>query len=111
MLTTLRRSRFASAINSYRNTWRFYPPKAKRTSHRSRKPKGNMPRFDLQPELKRICGADLTSIDGMDVVTALTILSEIGTTVSQWTDEQHFVSWAGLTPNRDISGGKVIRQR
>ena len=84
---------------------------AKRTSHRSRKPKGNMPRFDLQPELKRICGADLTSIDGMDVVTALTILSEIGTTVSQWTDEQHFVSWAGLTPNRDISGGKVIRQR
>jgi hypothetical protein len=30
-------------------------------------------------ELKRVCGVDLTSIDGIDVMTALTISSEIGT--------------------------------
>ena len=24
--------------------------------------------------------------------------------------EAHFVSWMGLTPNREITGGKVIRQ-
>jgi transposase len=31
--------------------------------------------------------------------------------MSRWKNEQHFVSWAGLTPNKDVSGGKVIRHR
>lgn len=34
----------------------------------------NVPPFDLQSELTRICGVDLTSIDGIDVMTAQTIL-------------------------------------
>ena len=54
---------------------------------------------------------DLTTIDGIDVMTAQTILSEIGVDMSRWKDEQHFVSWAGLTPCQDVSGGKVIRRR
>lgn len=28
---------------------------------------------------------------------------------ASWPTEQHFTSWLGLTPKRDISGGKVIR--
>jgi len=51
---------------------------------------------------------DLTSIDGIDVMTALTIISEIGTDVSRFKDENHFASWLGLTPAKDISGGKTI---
>jgi transposase len=51
---------------------------------------------------------DLTSIDGIDVMTALTIVSEIGTDVSRFQDETHFASWLGLTPAKDISGGKTI---
>jgi len=51
---------------------------------------------------------DLTSIDGIDVMTAQTILSELGTDLSAFPTENHFASWLGLTPSKDISGGKVI---
>src|SRR5438552_4262297 len=30
---------------------------------------------------------------------------------SRWKDEAHFAAWLGLTPSRDISGGKVVRQQ
>lgn len=73
------------------------------------KPK-NVPPFDLHSELERICGVDLTSIDGIEVMTAQTILAELGMDFSRWKNEAHFTSWLGLTPSRDISGGKVIQQ-
>ena len=73
--------------------------------------RNNLPKFDLQAELNRVNGVDLTTIEGIDVMTAQTILSEIGVDMSRWQDEQHFVSWAGLTPRQDVSGGKVIRSR
>ena len=73
-----------------------------------KKPTGNQPHLDLETELKRICGVDLTSIDGIDVMTALTIVSEIGTDMSGFQDEDHFASWLGLTPAQNITGGKVI---
>ncbi|MGD1095892.1 MAG: IS110 family transposase [Bryobacteraceae bacterium] len=71
---------------------------------------GNAPRFDLQVELKRICGVNLTSIDGIDIMTAQTIVAELGTDFSRWKNESHFTSWLGLTPSRDISGGKIVKQ-
>jgi transposase len=77
---------------------------------KSRSKHKNVPRFDLQIELTRICGVDLTSIDGIDVMTAQTILAELGTDFLRWEDEAHFAAWLGLTPSRDISGGKVLRQ-
>ena len=58
--------------------------------------------------MKRICGVDLTSIDGINVMTALTIISEIGTDMSRFKDENHFASWLGLTPSKDVSGGKTV---
>jgi transposase len=72
------------------------------------KTRRNEPTIDLKAELKRICGVDLTSIDGIDVITAQTILSEVGTDMSRFPTENHFASWLGLTPSKDISGGKVI---
>ena len=75
---------------------------------KAKKPRDNEPRLDLQAELQRICGVDLTSIDGIDVMTAFTIVSEIGTDVSRFQDENHFTSWLGLTPSKDISGGKIV---
>jgi transposase len=51
---------------------------------------------------------DLTSIDGIDVITAQTILSEVGTDMSGFQTENHFTSWLGLAPSKDISGGKTI---
>ena len=75
---------------------------------KTKKPVGNQPHLDLVQELKRVCGVDLTSIDGINVMTALTIISEIGTDMSGFQDEKHFASWLGLTPAKDISGGKII---
>jgi hypothetical protein len=52
--------------------------------------------------------ADLTQIDGIDVMTATTILSETGWDMSKWPDEKHFVSWLPLCPDNRISGNKII---
>jgi transposase len=82
-------------------------PKKKKTKQ-MKKPAGNQPQLELRTELKRICGVDLTSIDGIDVMSALTIVSEIGTDVSRFPDENHFASWLGLTPAKDVTGGKNI---
>src|ERR1700740_255005 len=70
--------------------------------------KGNKPGFALRAELFRITGTDLTQVDGIDVVTAATILSEAGWDMSKWEDEDHFVSWLRLCPDNRISGDKVI---
>jgi transposase len=85
------------------------PTRSEKTGPRVRKPKGNAPAFDLRSELERIAGVDLTSIDGIDVMTAQTILSETGTDLSAFPDEDRFASWLGLAPSKDITGGKVIR--
>ena len=70
--------------------------------------KGNKPMFALRPELFRITGTDLTQVDGIDVTTAATILSEAGWDMSKWEDEDHFVSWLRLCPDNRISGNKVL---
>lgn len=80
----------------------------KRPSKVTRK---NQPQFDLRTELRRIFGVDLTRIDGIDVMTAQVILSELGPDLSAFPSEGDFSSWLELAPRRDITGGKVIRQK
>src|SRR6202158_524579 len=82
-------------------------PEEKR-KERLKKKKGNAPQFDLRAELFRISGTDLTRIDGIDVMTAMTILSEAGWDMSKWKTEHHFVSWLRLCPDNKVSGDKVI---
>jgi transposase len=84
------------------------PAKKAKKTRKPKKARRNEPTVDLTAELKRICGVDLTSIDGIDVITAQTILSEIGTDMSGFKTEDHFASWLGLTPAKDITGGKII---
>jgi transposase len=75
---------------------------------RLKKKKGNAPQFDLRAELFRMSGTDLTQIDGIDVMTAMTILSEAGWDMSKWQTENHFVSWLRLCPDNRISGDRII---
>jgi len=82
-------------------------PEEKRKERR-RKKRGNAPRFDLREALFRMSGTDLTQIDGIDTITAITILSEAGYDMSKWATEHHFVSWLRLCPDNRISGDKVI---
>jgi len=69
----------------------------------------NRPGFDLESELRRTMGADLSSIDGIGVGTGQMILSELGADLSAFPDEDHFAAWLQLVPRRDITAGKVIR--
>ena len=68
----------------------------------------NTPKFDLRSQLFRMCGVDLTRIDGIDVTTALAVVSEIGTDMSRFPTVKHFTSWLGLCPGTKITGGKVL---
>ena len=68
----------------------------------------NAPQFDLRSELQRISGVDLTRIDGIDVMVAQTVISEVGLDMSRWKTEAHFASWLGLCPDNRISGDKVL---
>ena len=78
-------------------------PEEKRKG-RLKKKGGNKPQFDLRTGLFRMSGTDLTRVDGIDVITATTILSEAGWDMSKWVTEDHFVSWLRLCPDNRISG-------
>jgi transposase len=82
-------------------------PEEKRRE-RLKKKKGNKPRFDLRTGLFRMTGTDLIRMDGIDVMTATTILSEVGWDMSKWETEDHFVSWLRPCPDNRISGNKII---
>src|SRR5712692_4625372 len=82
-------------------------PEEKR-KERLRKKKKNKPRFDLRAELFRMTGTDLTRIDGIDVRTAATVISEAGWDMSKWRTEDHFVSWLRLCPDNKVSGDRVV---
>ena len=71
----------------------------------------NAPQFDLRTPLFRMCGVDLTRIDGIDVTTALAVISETGADMTRFPSVGHFASWLGLCPGTQITGGKVMSGR
>jgi len=70
----------------------------------------NQPNFDLRTRLFEMTGVDLTRIDGIETMTAQTIISECGFDMSVFPTEKHFTSWLGLCPNNQITGGKVRKR-
>jgi transposase len=79
-------------------------------SRHHRKMRKHGPRFDLRQQLYRVTGVDLTQVDGFDVQTVQTIISEIGVDMNPWPSEHHFASWLGLCPSHCSSGGKVLKR-
>lgn len=77
---------------------------------RRKKAAGNSPAFALDAELRRIAGVDFTRIEGINVLTAQTVISEVGLDMERWKTERHFASWLGLCPHNAVSGGKVLRR-
>jgi transposase len=67
--------------------------------------------FDVQAYLEAMTGVDLTQIDGIDSLTALKVLSEIGLDMTRWPTSKHFAAWLGLCPGNKLSGGKRYRMR
>jgi transposase len=72
--------------------------------------KANDLRFEACGPLFKALGVDLTQIEGIDVGTALVILSEIGVDVSRFPTEKHFASWLGVCP-RQHESNKTKRKR
>ena len=87
------------------------PGDTKLGGSKSKRRSKNQPDFDLQKGLYRITGVDLTAIDGIDAMTAQTIISECGFDLSDFSTEKHFASWLALCPDNRITGGKVKRRR
>src|SRR6266699_667907 len=71
----------------------------------------NSPRFDVRTALYYVVGLDLTEIEGVSVLTALTVISEIGPGVSQFATVKKCCSWLGRCPNWKNTGGRVKSSR
>jgi transposase len=54
---------------------------------------------------------DLLKVDGLSFHFVLTLLSEVGVNLSQFATAKHFVSWLCLSPNKKVSGGKVLSSK
>lgn len=80
----------------------------KKSSPKRRK---NQPRFDARTLIYEMAGVDLTTIDGLEGSSVLTILSETGTDMSPWPSEGQFSSWLALCPNKWITGGKPLAKK
>jgi transposase len=65
----------------------------------------------LREGLYRKLGVDLTAVEGIGALVALTVLTEVGPDLSRFKTEKHFTSWLGLCPDNRISGGKVLSRR
>lgn len=51
------------------------------------------------------------TIPGVDVITAWTLIAELGTELSVFDSPKHAASWAGLCPGNHESGGKRLSNR
>lgn len=77
----------------------------------SRRSNANQPSVDIRPCLYGVFGVDLTQCHGFQSSTVLTLLSEVGADMSSWRTGKHFTSWLGLSVNKEITGGRVVKNR
>jgi hypothetical protein len=83
------------------------PPSTKKKAE-----KRHVPSYDLRDHLYKLCGVDLTAIDGLNILTVQSFLSEVGVDlIRSFPTYRHFQSWLGTAPNRRISGEKVISSK
>ena len=81
------------------------PPLASKVKTKNVTKQGKEP---MRQALYRLCGFDLTTIDGIAVDTATVIVSELGLDFTVFPNENHFVSYLRLAPNLSISAGKKV---
>jgi hypothetical protein len=80
------------------------------------RPKGknksrNAPAFDLRTELYRITGIDWSQINGMDLLTAQTVIAEAGADLAPFPAKSSIASWLGWCPSNETSSCKILNRR
>src|SRR6185369_14796988 len=75
------------------------------------KRRASSPGFDVRAALYYVVGLDLTEVEGVSELTALTVIGEIGPGVSRIATARKFCSWLGLCPNWQKTGGRVKSSR
>jgi hypothetical protein len=67
--------------------------------------------FNLREYAYKLTGVDLFRVQGFNSQTLLAIISEVGVDLGGFSSEKHFASWLCLSPNRRVSGGKVLSSK
>jgi transposase len=77
-------------------------------SNKKKLTRKNQYHFNLKAYLLQLTGVDLTAIDGVDEISALTVLSVTGLDLTKWKTAEHFASWLNLAPRPMKTGGKIF---
>jgi transposase len=75
------------------------------------RPKKSRVSFNVRDEAYKLVGVDLFRIKGVNAETVLRLLSEVGVDLGRFPSEKHFASWLSLSPEKKVSGGRVISTR
>ena len=69
--------------------------------------------FDAEKMVYQIYGVNLTKVPGISNLSAVKLLSELGINFTEKFDHSpcKFSSWANVTPNNKISGGKILSSK
>lgn len=84
------------------------PPDRKKRRKRNGRNADAESGFNLRSEMYKRFGVDVLQIPGLEH-TSLSLLTEVGPDLSAFPTAAHFVSWLGLCPDNDISGGRWWR--
>jgi transposase len=72
----------------------------------------NSPSFKVEEYAYQLSdGVDLLQVEGISFDFILTLLAEVGMDLSQFPTAKHFASWLCLSPNKKVSGGKVLSSK
>jgi transposase len=85
------------------------PPLPRPQKKPQRRPKEAQ--FDIRGPLYQLTGVDLTAVPGLNELSALQLVGEIGIDMARWKTADHFVSWTTLAPSCRITGGKARPSR
>jgi transposase len=84
---------------------------AKKKKASKKKASKNQYKFNVRDQLTKLLGVDICAITGISEITAMELISEIGTDISKWKTVNQFSAWLNLCPNTKISGGKTISSK
>jgi transposase len=76
-----------------------------------RKPRKNMPAYDVEKLSMEYFGVNLLKVEGVGHSTIMTFIAEVGTDISKFPTKKHFTSWLRLAPNNKKTGDKTFSTR